>query len=502
MSSPISPSGVKESVNAYYNFTGMETNRDKYSMETGENQLMLSLLHCYAHWQGYITNEPCIEKRHVNNDANVIHVNFFGYDNVAWAQWTDYGISLDSDAGHRVEQAYPAHATITSTVFNHRLIVFSRTAIPIIYDGVGWYNTTSQTGLAPQFGVAIQRRLFTAGVDSYPTRIFVSRMDDENYMTDDEAADANQVTKATDFDIGNMIGTADYITGLGALDSKRLAIFTNDQVLIYLVSPDYTEWSLEDRGAVRYGTLSHNTIQQAGQDLIYCSRTGVHSIRRNEQNGITFFNVPLSNEVDQLYKELVNQVDDWERISACYNSDMGQYHIFFPINPQNIKRLTLTFPPTDLMAGQNPRRPTWSMGEYAHIQCAAFMSGKMVFGTAYGVWNVFGELDSGVSRAPMEIITPVFWHKELNQQKSSRTFMLQAHGEGDVVIQAFDEQGRELSAIKVRLEDESTITFPDVPISRQYERKFEHRYRGVQFKISSTTSGKVKIYSFGVSVRK
>jgi hypothetical protein len=43
--------------------------------------------------------------------------------------------------------------------------------------------------------------------------------------------------------------------------------------------------------------------------------------------------------------------------------------------------------------------------------------------------------------------------------------------------------------------------FPDVPLSRQYERKFEHRYRGVQFRFTTRGKGLLKIIGFAVTVR-
>jgi hypothetical protein len=47
----------------------------------------------------------------------------------------------------------------------------------------------------------------------------------------------------------------------------------------------------------------------------------------------------------------------------------------------------------------------------------------------------------------------------------------------------------------------SDDNFPDVPLQRQYERKFEHRYRGVQFKFTTRGKGLLKIIGFAVTVR-
>jgi hypothetical protein len=40
-----------------------------------------------------------------------------------------------------------------------------------------------------------------------------------------------------------------------------------------------------------------------------------------------------------------------------------------------------------------------------------------------------------------------------------------------------------------------------VPLNKQYERKFEHRYRGVKFRFTVKGSGLVRIVGFAVIVR-
>ena len=86
----------------------------------------------------------------------------------------------------------------------------------------------------------------------------------------------------------------------------------------------------------------------------------------------------------------------------------------------------------------------------------------------------------------MVVTTPILWQGAINDIKESYSFILQATGKGES-REAFDERGRYLSSMQFLIEDDGADDkFPDVPLSRQYERKFEHRYRGVQFRFTTS----------------
>ena len=98
--------------------------------------------------------------------------------------------------------------------------------------------------------------------------------------------------------------------------------------------------------------------------------------------------------------------------------------------------------------------------------------------------------------------TPILWQGAINDIKESYSFILQATGKGELQVEAFDERGRYLSAIQFTITEGGVDdNFPDVPLSRQYERKFEHRYRGVQFRFTTKGKGLLKIIGFAVNVR-
>jgi hypothetical protein len=115
-------------------------------------------------------------------------------------------------------------------------------------------------------------------------------------------------------------------------------------------------------------------------------------------------------------------------------------------------------------------------------------------------WDIEDELELAPE---MVVVTPILWQGQMTEQKQSVSFILQATGKGTITVEAFDEEGRALSDMTFDIEPEVTDgTFSDVPLVAQYDRKFEHIYRGVQFRFKTNGVGLLKIIGFAVQVRK
>lgn len=495
MSTTYAPSGVAVKVYPYEDFMGIDASRDKGALDTGQKQHMVEIKDGFADWRGTLIRDPGAKPRTEGNKY-IKNVQFFGRDLAVWAQIDGGGISLKSERDHIEEEVYPREAVVVSTVYNNKVIFASRDYGMYQYDGFAWRVIDSRSDPRPAYIVSIQRRLAVAGMPGKRTIVDFSRVDNEEVFTDDEDDNATQVTKAADIDVGNIIGTADEIKGLGVFENSRLAVFTNDQTLVYQLHPDYTKWEIDDKANIKIGTISHNSIVQAGADLLFCSRDGIHSLRRSETNGITIYTVPMSNKIDLVYRDLLRQVDDHEKISAFYDQDEGQYHVFFPLSNQITKRLTLSLNP--MQGGESK----WSSGEFLNMTCGTQLGGQTLIGTPGGVWERQKVEDEVEFSPEMVVTTPILWQGAINDTKESYSFILQATGKGELQVEAFDERGRYLSALQFLIEDGGADDkFPDVPLSRQYERKFEHRYRGVQFRFTTKGKGLLKIIGFAVQVR-
>ena len=495
MSTFYAPSGISVKPYPYEDFQGIDASRDKTALDTGQRQHMISIRDGFADWRGSIIRDPGAVIRGGDNRL-IQHVAFFGRDLAVWAQKDGGGVTLKSERDHEQSEVYPRESIITSTVFNHKVIFACRDHPMYQYDGFKWEKIFTGNDNRPAYIAPIQRRLATAGHPGKPGIVDLSRVDDESIFTADEDVGATAVTKASDIDVGNIIGTADEIRGISKFEANRMAVFTYDQTLIYIMHPDYTQWSIDDKSNVKVGTISHNSVAEAGGDLLFCSRDGVNSIRRSNANGVTLYSLPMSSKIDLTYRKLLRSVEDYESISSYYDPDNGQYHVFFPQSDLLTTRLTLT------LSNSSETASKWSTASFLNARCGRHLGGVTVLGTPGGLWTR-GQIEDTPEVSPeLEVVTPILWQGSVNDVKESHSFLLQATGTGTLQVEAFDERARPLSTMQFQIEDDGEDdNFYDVPLSRQYDRKFEHRYRGVQFKFTAKGSGLMKIIGFAVLVR-
>jgi len=497
--SVLSVSLVDLDVHPYEDFQGIDSSRDEAAQDTGSKQSLVKCENAYCDWRGAITVEPGSTKRETSSDGVISHIEFYGRDLACWSQLDGGGVTLWSDAEHEANEVYPVNTAVTSAVFNHKALFTAKGEPMYAYDGVKWEEVEQRSGAQPAYMVACQRRLFTARMVGNETQILATRVDTYDVFPDDEADDETSVLKAADIEIGNIIGTADGIKGLGVLEKNRLAVFTNDVTLIYKVHPDYTGWTLEDKANINVGTISHNTIQQVGTDLYFCARDGVHSLKRSDANGVTIYSVPMSEKITEIYRGLLQRVSNHEMIEANYSQDHRQYNIYFPVTDSVSYRLTLSLNP---VRGQDHK---WSTGSFLNARCESSLGGVTLLGTPGGVYKKHMIEEEAAHYPIAEIVTPVLWHGKINENKSTNSLIVQAAGSGVVTIRAVDDTNRDMATLSFEItEDSVDDSFMDVPLSQQYTRKFEHQYLGVQFYITlaPTGPGPMRITGFAVGVKK
>ena len=474
-----SPHGVKTTTVAYENFQGLDTSRSLTAQDTKTEQTLSLIENAYCDWRGQIVRDPGASYR--EGQYLVVYTKHFGIGESAWAERTGSGINLNSARGHIASDVYPVNATVSGCVFNQNLHFFARALPPYRYDGIKWSQNQSPDlqSLRPSYAAPVQRRMAVAGIPGKETQVHISRVDQEEIFPGDEDAASNDVLRAGFIDIANQIGTADQITGLASFEQNRLVIFTSDRALVFQIDPDITAWTIDDRTNIHIGCVSHNTIVNAGTDVIFCSRAGVHSIRRSQENGILVYSVSFSDKIDLLYREYFNSVPDKETISAVWDQDESQYHIFFPQAGGFLtKRLTLSLNPE----GEAPQ-PKWSTGDFLNARCGSFLSGQLLFGTPGGIYEI-KKLDEEAETTPdATILTPMLWHGDFNNSKQTHSLIVQAAGKAIVDVSAVDEEGRSLGSMSFEVDDTDDNRFIDVPLSSQYERKWETRYRGAQYRV-------------------
>ncbi len=490
------PSGKRLQAFSYDDFQGVDSSRDVASLDTGQQQHLSVLNNGYANFRGIILRDRgATQRKSAQGDRLIKHVTFFGRNLAAWAQRDDGGTTLKAEPNGLTQSlAYPKDAVVSSTIFNNKLITFSRQQPMYEYDGSKWSKNANERE-RPAFGVAIQRRLAIAGGVDRRTTVDFSRMDNTEIFTRDEPEGSLEVTRAGDIDIRNIIGTFDEIKGLGVFENSRLAVFTNDQALVYAISPDITRWVIDEKTSVRKGTVSHNSIANTGNDLLFASRSGVESLRRSDNNGVTIFSVPMSAKIEELYKRTLRLVPNVEDISAFYDPDYGQYHLFMPQSDILSTRFTMT-----MGVDGNVK---WSTGSFLNARCGASLGGVTILGTNGGIFDVNEYEEQSTVLPELEVVTPILWHGSLTETKKTSEFILQASGKGRLLVDCYNEDGKKFYSMQIDLDknDNGDDNRTFLALSNQYSRSFEHEYKGVQFHIRAIGgSDRIKIIGLAVMV--
>ena len=514
-----SPLGIQEGVFFYHNFQGISTAQNPISLETGENQFLVELNNAYCDWQGQIVRDPPLRARH-DGSKSAVHVQFYDTnDNKNELAWVEEvkghlilkaevdgnviefkDISVDTGVSGDVQLApfgrEGKFEVVTSALFNRSVYFFGsdKETKPIIFDGKNFQeDNDSLSSFNPKFGVSVNRRFAIAGNPDNPTRVYLSQIDNDKFIEDDEGTE--NVLRSGYIDIKNLLTTAEKITGLGSFEQDRLVIFTSDRAFIYRISANFEEWTLESNANIRIGCISHRTIANAGTDLLFCSRSGIHSIKRSEENGILVYSYSLSDTIDLLYRRLYDSVPDdkKEDISAVFDQDEAQYHIFFPKGKEST-RLTLSMNPE----GGRPQ-PKFSTGDTMKARCGAFLNGKLVYGTGGGLYDVL-KVDSeeeGLVIPEIEIVTPALYHGDVINLKYSKAVIIQASGKAKLRLSALKEN---LDTGKLDSSHSDTFFVEGgklgggnnqyfSPLSRRFERKMPLNYKSIRLRLTSEAGG-------------
>jgi len=495
-----SASGVPYKTFSYENFQGLDTSRDITSLDTGEDQHLTKLVNGYCDWRGQIVRDPTVAFRKGSN--KVTHCSFYGKEAVVWAEETGSAINFRSDDDHVLENVHPIGSIVSSIVFNQSVHLTCRGRATYRYDGTKFFRnqSTSLNSLTPAFISSIQRRMVVAGIPGRETQVHFSRVDNDEVFPEDEETNSTNVLRAGFIDIANLLGTADQITGLGSFEQNRLVVFTSDRAIIYKIDPSIDNWLIDDDTFINIGCASHNTICNAGTDLMFCSRSGIHSIKRSEENGILVYSYSLSDKIDILYRELFASVDDPQKISAVFDQDTAQYHVFFPqAGDINTKRLTLSLNPE----GGEGAQPKFSEGDFLNARCGAFLGGKLVLGTTGGIYNV-NQVEETTGYVPtLTIMTPLLWHGSLVDTKQTHSVIIQAAGKGTITMDAQDLDGNQIGSLVFEVDDTTDDNyFVGVPLSKQYERKWSYRYKAAQYSFKAEGGGGLlRLIGFAVNIK-
>ncbi len=494
------PTGIPTQQITYSTFSGLDTSRDETSLDTPKSLHMTKLENAHCDFQGQIIRES--PAHHRVGVFPIVHMQFLDKDQLVWAEQQKGAIFLNNDNGLE-QEAYSSNSVVTSTSFNRMVHFTSRLQRSYYYDGIVWKRNQSfamNEIMRPAYFSAVQRRMVAAGVAGNEQQVYMSRVDNHEIWPDDESIDSEDALRAGTISIANIVGSAGRITGIAPFEQTKLAIFTEDRTFIYDLDPDIARWILDNRASINIGCISHNTIHSAGSDLLYCSRSGVHSVHRSEDNGILLMSQSMSDKIEILYRSFLAQVDDPETVSAVFDRDNKQYHIYFPISGgMTTQRLTL-----NLNTQSEEGRIKWSTGTYLNAKCGAFYGGQLVVGTGGGAFNVDKPEDIRPESVAPEMIatTPILWLKDLEGTKESQSLTVIASGPGEIKIEALNEDDKQLASWVMEISgDTDDNRYIGVPLSKQYHRQFNARFRGLRLRFTAKSKGLVRIVGFIVKMR-
>jgi hypothetical protein len=434
MSSTNSPRAVKEVPKVYEKFIGLETLRDSSTQDVGSRQPLARLTNGFVDEVGQIIRDPGMDR--VQSATNVVlarHLNLF---DLTWVERNATTYTAKSSKGRTQELGWNVYSVPVIASFNGTLVFMAQNEPVWTYSGASFQLLEPNhplNELRPAFGCTVQSRFVIGGMAIAPGVIEVSRVNDLSKFSENEDDEEESVNRAGKIDIWSVIGERQTLTGLAEFETNKLIIFTASRGIMYRVATDIDNWAIEDRTSITNGCISHKTIQKAGPAILYCSRNGVYGVARSTEAGGNVASFRLSGAINMLYRRLLRSVPDVRQISAVWDQDNNQYHIFFPQTKDLSSRLTMTLDSPDI----TDPSPKWSLSEenLNHL-CGDFFEGSLVLGSNDGLYQV-GLVEEDGREVNPELIfeTPILYLGSFTTDKDITGMLISASGKSVVSIE-------------------------------------------------------------------
>lgn len=503
---------INSSWRPYSNFRGMSRARDFTALESqpgsGEPQRLWALENATVGLSGTAVRAPEYGRRKLGNipTKKIAAVKFFDAGRFCWIQKDDAGYDLVADNGKIVEGAFPLGSNPSLSRGKGAVFAMASGSRTYFFDGVDWI--LSSAPVTPGFGVYAKGRLWVAGLQGKRLEVHASRYQNYSIFPENEDPASASEAKAAFLDLEEVVGGGDEIIGLGVFEGDRLAVFMRSKTVIYKIDSAYGEWAIDNRATMEIGGIGPKAMAQAGQDLLFCSRHGVHRLSRSSDNGLTIQQARLSDEIHDLYHDLLHDTSDMAEISAFYDADEDQLHIFFPRANSGFVRLTATFVGDFEIVN-------WSSDSFLNSTCGDAHGGDLVVGTEHdGFWTPLErviEIDEyvdtdDVQRAKMVVTTPLLWLGDMFNEKKTKNLLIHAVGNGSMVVSARNSENDLIlsKVIQLSTSDEDDVSVFSVPLVDEYRTSFEYAFRGVSltFESEDDDRGDLELIGFAIELRK
>jgi hypothetical protein len=485
---------MPEKLFPYSRFVGLDAIADRRQM--GERFLEICE-HAFVDLRGQInklpghkykpTSAPSIGYCEHYGDGVVL----YGFDNGAGLIHFHSYVEASSSVTTSAASTWPFGTPVDWVHFlNKEYALIGNTYEPLSWDGSAWlFETTWPIAVRGECAAALMARLVTGAYGPDFTELAVTKAGAFDFTVGVGAGDGAR------FDIRDDLTAKDRIKGLGVFEGNKLAIFCQNETLLYVADPDINNWQLLRDFRVPIGCIGKRTIKRVGNDLFFASKFGVHSIRR-ALNGITLESITFSRVVQDIYFQCVQLLPppgQWEP-RAVWDPDKGHYHLFMPqvvgAAPIYWARFTFTIEP----AGRQPHL-SWGFTPSAGWADGSYFNGKLVVAVP-GVGLCDDDMRYQTDTSKMRARTAVLYQGSPQREKNYKRLMVRASGDAKFKIRAFN-QDLEL------LDDDVLSTYPDNDGSfyapeRPLDLPFEHRAYGVQLEFVSEDIGDLRIMDFAI----
>jgi len=553
---------------SYNKFIGLDT---VTSVSNMSERFLAELISAYVDFRGQIVIGPAIWK--AVSSLNTMHgfaIKHFGPND-----WVHYYLG-----GNTSVLAYSKVTGVSSstTIFNVSNAAISEISLvnfdqkqfafmsghdPYYYDGTSFVTVSgfgtiqySTLGVYPKGGHAVNilNRLVVAGIPGKPTELHVSEQGSfTDWRTNTTTGSTPNPTDGAIIDLKNQFSGEDTIQGLAVLEGDKLVVFGQNETLVYLTDTNINLWEIARDFRVPIGIFGRNTAVNVGTDVFFCSRFGIHSLKR-AASGLTLETKTFTREVQDLFLSFVEKTKDANAPylitgpRAVFDGTLGQYRVFFPqeiVNSeQTFAELRFTYDPEAGRSGHlsfstagrvfplsgTGNSQVASYGSYYAREIPYINSTSTILGYRTQITGATdnrssapllltsrqGVGDGGVLEFPQNnndfmnpswrIRTPLLSQGSPDTYKYYKRLIIRAVGTADFEVKIYDSDGNELQSTTVRPESDgfsSTTGISDTE-TRPINIPIPHRSKSISILFQSSTNvsgiGTLKILDFALVV--
>ena len=521
---------------SYNRFIGLDTVTSPSNMS---ERFLAELDGAYVDFRGQIVKGPGFSHQSSTNYATNVtsqdntdtHYNIKHYGPDDYVRYTYQTspevVNITNKAGTGVSAAFASAGGVPITPislvnFDQKQFAFMAGHDPYHYNGtafttVSGFGTTnfSSLGSYPKGGHAVNilNRLVVAGIPGRETEIHVSEQDSFlNWRTNTSSGTTPNATDGAIIDVKNQFTSKDVIKGLAVLEGDKLVVFGQNETLVYLADTNINLWEIARDFRVPIGLFGRNTAVNVGTDVFFCSRFGIHSLKR-AASGLTLETMTFTREIEDQFRASVEMIgaQPFREPQAVWDGEIGQYKVFFPFltggGTLTSTQYIFTYDPEAGRSGhksfaKHTGSPSLNVKD-TNIICASFYA-REDNGFDTNSLLVGGARGYGFGRDPtvdtyMRVRTPLLSQGSPDTFKHYKRLIIRAVGTADFDVKIYDSETNLLQTTTVRPETDGfgTTTGISGDSTRPIDIPIPHRSKSISIEFVCTGIGNTNISGIG-----